>query len=226
VTTALEVVTTDASGRELDRRPVRVLSTARPAQLALLVPVAAEVVAVELRRAGRTLRVLRRAQGTLSLEVTAPDPEGTPAELDWEWSHTHNARPRVSLLLRRGDLATPVHTIDPCDSHVELPLGRFGGADGLALHATDGWNGLVRSISDSPLRNEAPAVLRRLSDGRFFADVPPGFEVTWRFNGEPRGSDQRTLRLATRDAGVLEFEARRGESVIRDGRSLRAGEAL
>jgi hypothetical protein len=130
----------------------------------------------------------------------------------------------VSLLLRRGTLETPVFSVDPCLSQAELPLWRFAFADGLALYATDGWNPIEKPIGTGPLNNDATAVLRRLSDGRFFADIPSGWAVTWRLNGSERPDHARTLTLASDDNGVLEIVAQLGNAVLRDSREVLRGD--
>jgi hypothetical protein len=181
-----------------------------------------EVVVVEPRQRGRTLKAFRRARGSLTLEVTPPSDEAVPTSVDWQWTHTHNARPRVSLLLKRGALATPAHTIDPCHARATLPIWRFAGPAALVLHASDGWNSAVEPIGGSELVNDASVVVRRLSDGRFFADAPGGWDLVWRLNGVERGKE-RTLPLEAADRGVLELEARLEDMVVRDTREVGVG---
>jgi hypothetical protein len=221
VATRLVAVTVDTRGRELDRIPIRVLTASRPALVAALVPISSAVGAVELRDdQGVVRKVIRRARGELTLSVE-PGTQATPrTELHWTWSHSQNARPRVSLLLRRGGLETPVFSIDPCLTRAELPLWRFAFADGLSLYATDGWNLAEQPIGTEPLANDATVVLRRLTDGRFFADIPDEWKVTWLLNGTPRTENTRTLALASGDKGVLEIVARHGPTVVRDSREV------
>jgi len=217
VETGLTAVTIDTDGRELARVPVRVLAASRPAALALLVPVSRGVGAIELRDGdGAVRKLIRRMPGELTLAV-----EGLAENrLAWTWSHTQNARPRVSLVLRRGGLATPVLAVDPCTPRVDLPLWRFAAADALALYATDGWNPVERPIDAGPLRNAATVVLRQLSDGRFFADVPDDTTVTWQLNGVRLPAATRTLALGPRDAGLLELLAERASERIREARRI------
>jgi hypothetical protein len=223
-TTKVDAVTLDAAGRELSRQAIHVLSDLRPAQLDVLIQISDAVAAVELRGPNGTLATFDRARGTLTLGVTAADPHVPPSSFEWTWEHDRNARPAVSVLLRRGALATPVLDVDPCATTAELPLWRFAGADGIALYATDGWNTDEQTVFVGELQRDFTAVVRRLSDGRFFADVPRDATVTWRLDGEPRGKGERTLTLRAGETGDLAIEARRGGIVVRDHRSVVAGE--
>lgn len=231
--TKFSVVTLDAEGRELSCRCARVLSSTRQARLDMLVPISGEVASIELRRStsrdlratGRSLVVLRRTRGALTLAVKPADPEAPHDRIQWGWKHTTNARPRARLVLRRSDLQTPVLDLDPCRCTVRLPLWRFQSADGLGIHATDGWNSADAPIEGGAFTNELTVVLRRLSDGRFWADVSPGSTFTWLLNGEERAENEPTLRLAPGDAGLLAIEARRGDVVLRDTREVLAGDA-
>jgi hypothetical protein len=220
---ALEAITLDAAGRELARHEVRVLSKARPAQLDFLIPISDEVASVELRGASQQLAVLGRTRGELTIEVKSAS-DAPPYSLHWNWKHDRNARPSVSLLLRRGALATPVVAIDPCYDETELPLWRYATGDGLSLYATDGWNASERVVHDGTIERELTAVVRRLSDGRFFADVPRDAAVSWRLDGVPRGDGTRTLSLQPGDEGLLTLKATRGEVTASDHRAIRAGE--
>ena len=213
VTSRLEAVTLDADGRELAQVPVRVLTESRPAALAVLVPVSAAVDSIVLRdEAGGVRKVIRRIAGALTITVTPK-----PGAFEWSWEHTRKARPTASLLLRRGGVETPVLEIDACatDVDLELPLWRFAGGDALGLYATDGWNFAEKTVISKPFENAAPVVLRRLGDGRFFADAPHPWSVTWLLDGANRGKG-RTLDLKPGDSGVLELVARDGAKTVRD----------
>jgi hypothetical protein len=225
VATRLVAVTIDTRGRELDRIAIGVLTESRPALLAALVPISSTVAAVELRDdQGVVRKVIRRTAGEIELSVE-PLTETAPRELHWTWNHTQNARPRVSLLLRNGALETPVFSIDPCESQTDLPLSRFTSADALVLYATDGWNPIEKTIDGATLGNGATAVLRRLSDGRYFADIPQGWDVTWRLNGNDQPEHLLTLELAPNDNGVLEIVAQQDGVVLRDSREVLRGDA-
>ncbi|MEO8554928.1 MAG: hypothetical protein ABI678_33345, partial [Kofleriaceae bacterium] len=218
VTTTLAAVVLDANGEELAHVPVRVLTATRPATLAVLVPVSAAVGSIELRDDDRVVRkVIRRITGELTASVTRAPDAHHPDTFEWTWDHTRHARPTASLLLRRGGMTTPVLDVDPCATSVELPLSRFAGADAFALYTTDGWSAVESAVTSHAFENPSPVVLRRLRDGRFFADTPRAWSVTWLLDGAPRGKkDERTLALAPGDNGVLELVARSGAQTVRD----------
>ena len=214
--TAFEVATFDANGRELAVLPIRTLASTRPAALAMLVPVSPAVASLELRsQDGVIHKVLRRAPGELTIGIQKPSTKA----FEWTWNHTGNAKPTASVLLRRDRLETPVLDVDPCHSHVDLPIWRYAGADEIRLYATDGWNTDEKAVTEN-FANDAAIVLRRLSDGRFFADVPDGWSLTWVVDGTTKKRDTRTYKLAADDKGVLELVAKRGSATIREALPL------
>jgi hypothetical protein len=212
--TEFEAVTIDASGRELAHVPIRVLTTSRPASLAMLIPVSSTVASIEIRSEHGVHNVIRRIPRDLTLTIDTPASAESWA-FEWSWKHTYNARPTATVVLRRNDLETPVLDLDPCHSHVDLPIWRYTGADEVAVYATDGWNAQRKPVG-ARFANDGPVVLRKLSDGRFFADVPEGATLTWLVDGEQRATNERTYRPTARDAGVLELLVRRADTTIRE----------
>ncbi len=215
--TSLEAVALDASGRELDHVPLRVLGPNQPASLAVLVPVSAAVASVEIRgNYGFVHRVIRRIPGTLRVEDVAYEPPkpDQPAAFTWRWEHDHNARPTVSVVLSRNEIETPVLSVDPCLSRVVLPLWRFAAADSLRLYATDGWNKQIASIGKGFENDAPPVVLRRLGDHAFFADAPDHWTLTWLLDGTKCATNTRTLQLAAGITGLLELVARYKETKV------------
>ena len=212
IATTFEIATFDAGGRELAVLPIRVLAATKPAALAMLVPVSPAVASLELRsQDGVIHKVLRRAPGELTIGIHKPSSKA----FEWSWNHTGNARPTASVLLRRDGLETPVLEIDPCQTHVDLPIWRYAGADEIRLYATDGWNADEKPGTED-FSNDAIVVLRRLSDGRFFADAPDGWSLTWVVDGTTKKRDTRTYKLAADDKGMLELVAKRGSATIRE----------
>ena len=222
--TGMEVIALDAAGRELVRHNARVLSEQRPARLDLLIPLSDEAVTVELRCGTRTLVTLERVDGELTLDVEPVDPQTPPRQIEWSWTHDRDARPAVSLLLQRGPIATPALALDPYHPEAEIPLWRFRDADGLALYATDGWNAAEHFVYSGAISRGLTAVVRRLGDGRYFAEVPFDADVAWYLDGEPCGENDHTLELNPGDAGELVLEARRGTAIVRDRRTVAPGE--
>jgi hypothetical protein len=214
VKTSLTAVTLDASKRELDKRPIRVLTTNRPSTLAVLVPVSAAVGSIEIRdEQGVAHKVFRRTPGELKIAV-AEAGNDSPSAFAWTWQHTRNARPSAAVLLRHNGIETPVLSVDPCVERVDLPLWRYAGGQALELYATDGWNTVQRPIS-LQVSNDSRVVLRRLSDGRFFADVPTGWMLTWLVDGEEIAKDTRTVEVEG-EPGLIELVARNGDATVRE----------
>jgi hypothetical protein len=71
-------------------------------------------------------------------------------------------------------------------------------------------------------RNDTPVQIRKLSDGRWFAEVPEGWQVRWALDGAGQPISNRTLSLPPGTAGTLRLEARPGpkEEALVDERSL------
>ena len=214
--TLLHAVTLDIEGRELDQVPLRALTASRPAAISVLVPVSASVGSIEIRDdRGMVHKVIRRVPGELTVWVDAV--EGTrPRAFTWGWRHTRNAQPTATLVIRSNGVETPVLEVDPCVTNLDLPLWRFASAEHLLLHATDGWNTAEKSVTAEPFINAAPVVLRRLSDGRFFADAPAEGSVTWRLDGTQRKEHTRTLELGPQEDGMLELIVRHNGATVRD----------
>ncbi len=227
----LTVTALDKRGREITVGRVSCLRHARPAQLALLVPVSPEVTAVEVWRGSRRLARVDRTSGegqleAASLSVQQPDQQQA---LQWSFQHSKNARPELALALGWGRLATEVLRIDACDAKASLHLTRYQKADRLALFASDGWNLVERAVlgddgKPAAIDNPTPVLIRRLADGRFFADVPAGFSVGWSIDGGALPATSRLLSLPDGARGTLQLRAREGKgvAVLIDERKLEA----
>jgi hypothetical protein len=221
----LQAVALDRRGGELGVSRIGCLTQARPAQLAALVPVSPEVSAIEIRRGHRPLLRIERTNGGGALESAALDREDL---LSWTYRHDRNARPDLSLALGFGALATEVQQIDACEAHCQLHLTRYRKADRLCLFASDGWNEAERPVVDDggkPARvdNPYPVLIRRLPDGRFFADAPEHWTVHWFVNGAEMSTRARLFRAPGGARGTLRLWARGMDDVaLIDERPLEA----
>jgi hypothetical protein len=203
VDVGLTAAAIDADDRELYVRPVKVMFATRPTQVAMLLPVSTEVAAIELRQPdGTTLARLTRTAGAPRLDAGPLDGEN----LSWHYSHSRNVRPQVALwIATRAGLATPAYDLNPCDPDASrLPLHRFARVTSMWLTASDGWNRAEARIAGEVV-SEHPLVLRRLSDGRYFADSDE--PARWTLGGRDLGR-ARTLALPEGASGMLVIESR------------------
>jgi hypothetical protein len=217
VKSGLTVATLDRRGRELLVQSVTCLRRGKPAQLAALVPVSPEVSAVEVRRENQRLARIDRTRGNGKLRevaLTAPVLAAHQA-LRWRFSHTQNARPDLSLALGWGRLSTEVLHIDACDREATLRLTRYRHAQKLQLLASDGWNLAEHEVAGDDgrpvaIENPTPVQIRKLSDGRYFADVPAEWDVAWSLDGRALFTTT-VVTLPEGARGTLQLEARRNE---------------
>jgi hypothetical protein len=219
----------DGEGRELLVEPLRCLRHGSPAQLAALLPVTPLVSAIEIRRGLRVLARIHRVEGSGHFEraqLEAP----TLAEnqkVCWRFHHSRNARPNIAVAIGARHLLTEVLRVDPCNEPTPVHLTRFAKARRLAITASDGWNATSCGIASADgkavaINNPHPVVIRKLPDGRWFADVPAGFEVSWSLDGTAlQPGKDRTLSIPYGLRGMLRLEARKdGGSRIVDERPV------
>jgi len=173
--TRMTAVALDRTGAELALHPVKVMRQTRPTLLGLLVPVSSEVVAVELRHAGRCLARLERPPHVPVLSKVAVDAHNA---LTWSYRHPDGSLPQVSVALSNREITTTVLVADECARSEVLPLWRFQPPARLVVSASDGWNAVEQSVP-APDGTPGPVLIRRLSDGRFWADVPDRWRVGW-----------------------------------------------
>src|SRR5262249_3790005 len=87
------------------------------------------------------------------------------------------------------------------------------------LTATDGWNGISRDVvglvgQTVKIENPYPVQIRKLCDGRWFPDVPKGFQVAWSLEGRRvKPERDQTVSLPSDARGVLRLEATRAAAV-------------
>lgn len=206
VDSGLVAVALDASGTELAVTPIRVLDTARPIRVEALIPIGPNVDVVELRTSRAVLKRLVRTSGRPELHAVKLEKiDDFESRLLWSYRHSDGALPHLQLALVQDEVTTPVDALDPCDPNASVNFARFGRADDLVVLANDGWNAVGRSARRE-LANETPVVLRRLDDGRFWADVPAGWQVRWTLDGVFQGTGL-TLDLPDPANGVLEIAA-------------------
>jgi hypothetical protein len=203
VKTKITAVALGRTGAELAAHPVKVMRQARPTLLGLLVPVSVDVAAIELRCSGRVLVRLERPAHAPILRKVAVDATNA---LTWSYRHPDGGRPQVSVALRNSEITTTVLIADECAPSEILPLWRFRAPAQLVVAASDGWNAVEEAVQP-PTPAAGPALIRRLSDGRFWADVPERWQVAWLLeDGEPLGKTRlleappvrRTTRLVLR----------------------------
>jgi hypothetical protein len=193
----------------------------RPTLLALLLPVSSEVVAVELRGPGRTLARVERPAHAPKLSQVSVDAKNV---LSWSYTHPDGGRPEVSVALRDREITTTVLVADECARAEILPLWRFRLPAQLVVSASDGWNAAEQPV-DSPREAPGPALIRRLSDGRFWADVPERWRVAWSLgDGQKLGHARLQVAPALRRGGHLVLRAipPDGEAPIIDEVALEA----
>jgi hypothetical protein len=76
------------------------------------------------------------------------------------------------------------------------------------LVASDGWNAVSVPLREVPLTPDAVVVARSLGPRRRFADVPEGFLIEWRLEGERLANATRILDLPPNARGLLELVVR------------------
>ena len=209
VATSIIAVTLDRGGNELTSHRVKVMRETRPALLGLLLPVSAEVVAVELRSAERTVARFERPPNGPKLTDVAVDGENT---LTWRYSHPDGVRPEVQIALQDQDLTTIMFVADECAPSNVLPLWRFRKPKKIVVSASDGWH-VEEELLEPPEQTAGPVLIRRLSDGRFFADVPDGWHVAWSVEDGPSLGNTPVIHVAPRGRPqCLVLQARASES--------------
>ena len=212
----LVAVGLDVSGQQRVTARITCQREGRPALLAALVPVTADVVEVQVRRDHRVLERVTRTQGEPRLsQVTLLEATGGLHALRWAYEHTSNVRPVLSFGLRRGLSVTEVLRFGPCEGGPVLTLTRYGNADGMQLTAGDGWNATRQLAngegSKEPAQNDNsnPVVIRRLAERVYFADVPPEWPVHWSFDGADGAvGEEQVLKLTRGQSGTLVLEAK------------------
>jgi hypothetical protein len=187
--TKITAVALGRTGSELASHRVKVMRQTRPTLLALLLPVSSEVVAIELRDQGRTLARLERPAHAPILSEVSVDARNV---LSWNYRHQDGGRPEVSVALRDREITTTVFVADECAPAEILPLWRFRLPAQLVVSASDGWNAVEQPV-DPPQETAGPALIRRLSDGRFWADVPERWRVAWSLDDGRKLGDARVL---------------------------------
>jgi len=227
----LSIVSLDERGRELSVEPLRSIRLGSPAQLAVLLPIDATVSAVEVRKGNHVLTRIDRIAGDGRFERAELDAP-TLAEqqrLRWQFRHTLNARPDLALAIGKASLQTEVLRLDACDERPKIHLTRYAKGT-VELTATDGWNGISRDVvgldgQTVKIENPYPVQIRKLCDGRWFPDVPKGFQVAWSLEGRRvKPERDQTVSLPSDARGVLRLEATRAGAVyVVDERAVEEG---
>jgi hypothetical protein len=189
--TGVVAVALDAGGNALDSVPVRSLRDFQPSPFVLLLPVAPEVAAVELRIEDQVLARVPRIPGPPVLDVGA---EG--GNVRWTYSHPISARPSFELEVIDGPVGTLAMTLDPGLRSLDLPLYRFAPDRALAfrLVASDGWNAVAQDVPGR-FKGTGPLVARRVRSEQWWADpgdqpvpAPAGVTLVWTLDGAQVGT--------------------------------------
>jgi hypothetical protein len=182
--TGVVAVALDAAGSALGSVPVKTLRDFQPAPFVLLLPVAPEVVAVELRIRDQVLRRIPRQAGPPVLGVTVAD-----STLAWTYSHPVSVRPSFELEVTEatdGSLFTPALSLDPSVRSIALPLQRFppsdGGGPSFRLVVSDGWNVTIAPV-EGPFDGTGPLIARRVKSGVWWADTALDGTLVWALDG-------------------------------------------
>jgi hypothetical protein len=225
--TAITAVALDRTGGELVSHQVKAMRQTRPTLLGLLLPVSRDVVAIELRCLGRTLaRLERPAHRPTHRPIFTNVSVDAKNTLIWNYQDRDGAgRPEVSVALRNREITTTVFVADRCAPSEILPLWRFQPPAQLVVSASDGWNTTAEQSVDPPKKAAGPALIRRLSDGRFWADVPERWRVAWSLDDGRTLSHARVLdapRLRRGGYLVLRAVPPDGEAPVIDEVALEA----
>jgi hypothetical protein len=190
-----------SNGDQLYRMPVRIQRHAIPARFALLMPVAPEVHYVEFCRDGVTLgrldRIPNGANGSEMFHFVTPTGDWLEKSANNEifvhcaYVHTQGTRATIRAEVGCNGVYTPAVETELGSSTLRVPLERFGSAEVefVRLIATDGWNTITQvievrkgSTSESTSKKAVSkileqwdandsAVIRKLSDGRYWVDA-------------------------------------------------------
>jgi hypothetical protein len=212
-------LTRDARGREIARVAVSLVRLDLSHYVEALLPAGAEVAAVELFSGRQRVLRIPRPQGKLQLDTAELREEPTP-DVRWDAGHSGGVKLRIALAARINGWVTPVSSLEACGDHDRVWLDRLGRADGLVLQAADGWSQQAFDLGGE--RPDQPRLaLRRLVDGRWFAEAPSGWDLAWALDGQRLAEQGRILRVDDGAEGLLSVEARGPQGELRvDARRL------
>jgi hypothetical protein len=223
----IAAVALDDEGRVLATQPLRAVSDKTRGSIACLVPLMPETTAVELRDArGTVLASVRRPLGRPSLgEVAVED-----GELAWSYEHERGLPARLVLEAALPTAPTlagfaapttpaswvPLERWDSCCrpgaevawQRYALPSGAF-----LRLVAEDGWYQAVAPVSGDPPQLAGSLRIRRMPDGRLWADGAG--QPSWHLPGSKPPSRARLL-AAPAEGGTVTLSMRIGRELIHD----------
>lgn len=238
VATGLRVVGMDGVGRDLCATSLRLTSDTLPARFVALLPVAPEMVRIEIRLvdlsdvidttlfrpdpSGSGRWVARRIDGVAG-KPSLTDARIEDGKLRWEYAHTRGVTPEVTIELGRDGGWWTIQRVEEGATSVKLALDRLPSQEGdlLRVVASDRWNTAISAAVDAPPLVESPGVIARYAGGgRFWVDLGG-------INGEPNwqmGSVKRTGPVTTVPAsftGWLKLEVRVGEDVIKNAPEIK-----
>ncbi|HKE18653.1 MAG TPA: hypothetical protein VKB80_27440 [Kofleriaceae bacterium] len=206
VPSAWTAVALDRAGDEIARHPIHLVHEQLPGYIEALLPAASDMVALELRSGRRIGLRVERPDGDLHLTDPRLAP-GPRAELTWRADHSSGLNPRITLAAAAGGVVTPVAELDVCGGRDLVWLDRLGPLDRLVLQASDGWTRIEVDI-DGELPGHQRVALRRLADGRWFAEAPATWTLSWTLDGRRLDERGPLLALPAGATGLLAVEAR------------------
>jgi hypothetical protein len=236
VATGLRVVGMDGVGRDVCATSLRLTSDTLPARFVALLPVAPELVRIEIR--------LVDLSDVIDTTLFQPDPSGSgrwvarridravgepgltdvhieEGELRWEYTHTRGVTPDVTIELGRDGGWWTLQQVKRGETSVTLALERLPSQEGdlLRVVASDRWNTAVSASVNAPVVETSGVIARYAGGGRFWVDLG-------NTKGEPNwqiGTVKRPGPVAIVPAdftGKIELEVKVGEDVIRDVRVI------
>jgi len=214
-----QALTRDARGREIARTALPLVRADLSHYVEALLPASSEVAVIELFSGRQRVLRIPRPQGQLQLDSAELRQEPIP-DVRWDAGHSGGVKLRIALAARAGGVVTPVSSLEACGDHDRVWLDRLGPVDSLVLQAADGWSQRTFDLGVE-LPDQPRLALRRLVDGRWFAEAPNGWALAWALDGRPLAESGRILRIDDGADGVLSVEARGPAGELRvDARRL------
>ena len=236
VETGLKVVGMDGVGRDICTSSIRLTGDSLPAPFVALLPMAPELVRVEIR--------LIDLSDVIDTSLFRPDPSGSgrwvarridrvvgepklshvrveDGELRWEYAHTRGVISDVTIELGRDRGWWPIQPGDRRRDRVTVDLDRLDPAEGdlLRVVATDRWNTAISHGVAAPAGTGKQVIARYAGGGRFWVDLGDT-------EGEPNweiGDLQRKGPVITVPAGftgAIQLKVSVGARVMKDVRVI------
>lgn len=210
----LTAVCLDQSGREVARGAVGTHRRGDDVGFTALVAITEDVAAIELRVMSQTaLRVVRPGGSPQLAKITQARLE-PHAQFAFSWQLASGSASAVVIEVAATEgFWVPIAELCGCSQRDLVPLWRLGpGAYSARIVATDGWNVATVEIAADDAWHGArrgPFVLRRVGDGKLWADIPASATPHWTTKpaGLPEPSaGSRLLAVPPRTIGEVAFQ--------------------